>query len=449
MEEVVYIKNRKNIELCLKLNIDPSRDKLCILEHGLGARKEYPHMRVFEDEFAKFGYNVINIDASDSINASGSSAEGITFSGHLSDLEDVIDWAKTQNFYHEPFVLSGQSLGARTCAVYASTHPTQVSQLFCAALPWLDNPLQDEYIAEIAQKIKSNGQFEKVSKSTGKTLIIKPTFIEDINKIKLSELAPKILAETFVIVGDLDLKCRKSCARKFYNLLKCNKHFDILKNVPHDMANTEENKATFEKYLDMQLSKISGTKYRDYESIIPTALHTAYPLIFTDIPHSKDMFDALSSLGFPENLKNEKLSVELEARYKLISQLLEQSQITQVLELACGYTCRGLNSCLENSDTKYVEFDLPQIINTKIALLNRFCKTPSNLKFVSGNALDFDDLKSACRCFDKRKPIAVINQGFMRYLSFEEKRKLAQNIYKIIAKNGGIWITSDVTPAPR
>ena len=42
----------------------------------------------------------------------------------------------------------------------------------------------------------------------------------------------------------------------------------------------------------------------DYESIIPTALHTAYPLIFTDIPYSKEIFNELSKNGFDEKLKN-------------------------------------------------------------------------------------------------------------------------------------------------
>lgn len=188
-------------------------------------------------------------------------------------------------------------------------------------------------------------------------------------------------------------------------------------------------------------------KLDSFESIIPTALHTAYPLIFTDIPYSKPIYDELLKFGFPENLKNEKIAVEIEARYKLISKLLEQSGIKQVLELACGYTARGVDFCEKNPDAKYAELDLKPVIETKTKILESVATIPKNLKLCSGNALSFTSLKRATETFDKSKPIAVLNQGLMRYLNFDEKAKLAKNIHKLISANGGVWITCDVTPA--
>lgn len=185
-----------------------------------------------------------------------------------------------------------------------------------------------------------------------------------------------------------------------------------------------------------------------FDTIIPTALHTAYPLIFTDIPYAKEMYEGLQSLGFPENLKNEKIAIELEARYKLTDKLLLNcGGESQVIELACGYTTRGLDLCQKHKNMRYVEVDLPQVIETKTKLLKRFTTLPGNFKMVAGNALDFEILNKICKNFDTSKPIVIINQGLMRYLDFDEKRKLAENIYKIISKNGGIWITCDVTPA--
>lgn len=223
--------------------------------------------------------------------------------------------------------------------------------------------------------------------------------------------------------------------------------YGFLPQVPHDLANTPETKAIFSKELDNIFSKLKGLESPDFESIIPTALHTLYPLIYTDIPYSQEMFDELQKLGFPENLKNKTLAIELEARYKLTDKLLAESKIDQVVELACGYTTRGLSLCQANSKMKYYEVDLPKVVNTKTALLNRFATIPDNLKLFAGNALDYDRLKQICDLFGTKKPIAIINQGLMRYLNFDEKRKLAQNIYKIISKNNGIWITCDVTPA--
>ena len=76
MLEIKNIKNRKGLNMAVRINWSPERNKCVFLEHGLGARKEYPHMLVLEEVFAEYGYNVINLDATDSLNESESSAGG-------------------------------------------------------------------------------------------------------------------------------------------------------------------------------------------------------------------------------------------------------------------------------------------------------------------------------------------------------------------------------------
>ena len=39
MEKVIYIRNRQNVKMAVKLNVSPERKKCAFLEHGLGARK--------------------------------------------------------------------------------------------------------------------------------------------------------------------------------------------------------------------------------------------------------------------------------------------------------------------------------------------------------------------------------------------------------------------------
>ena len=72
----IFIENRKGLKMALRVTTDENNDKLAFLQHGLGARKEYPHMLVLEQEFAKHGFNVVNIDATDSLNESESSRGG-------------------------------------------------------------------------------------------------------------------------------------------------------------------------------------------------------------------------------------------------------------------------------------------------------------------------------------------------------------------------------------
>ena len=44
------------------------------------------------------------------------------------------------------------------------------------------------------------------------------------------------------------------------------------------------------------------------------------------------------------------------------------------------------------------------------------------------------------------EPVAVINEGLLRYLTFQEKRIVAKNVYNLLSEFGGVWITCDVTP---
>ncbi len=139
------------------------------------------------------------------------------------------------------------------------------------------------------------------------------------------------------------------------------------------------------------------------------------------------------------------MAPEMEARYKLINKLLNKYGIKQVLELAAGYSSRGL--IYSKKEYNYVELDLKSVSKNKKEMLQSIEKNiPKSLNIISGNALKKDDFKKLESYFKTDEQIAVINEGLLRYLTFDEKRQVAQNIYELLSKYGGIWITSDVTP---
>lgn len=71
---------------------------------------------------------------------------------------------------------------------------------------------------------------------------------------------------------------------------------------------------------------------------------------------------------------------------------------------------------------------------------------PNNLHITSGNALNYADFKKCDEFLDTNKEVAIINEGLLRYLTFEEKEVVAKNIYNVLKKYNGVWITCDVTP---
>jgi len=201
--------------------------------------------------------------------------------------------------------------------------------------------------------------------------------------------------------------------------------------------------------------ELHDSNSRRFERIGQTALMTTYWRSFSDIPVSKEVWQEIDRIhqesGAPisdEWKEHPAIAPQLEARYKLIDKLLDQSGLDQVLEVAAGVATRGLNSATKF--TNYVELDMPGVIQEKVRVTQRLAakgkvRPPDNLHFVPGDALDRRDMATAASSLDPTKPIGVINEGLMRYLSFEERAKLASNIHWLLGRAGGAWITPDIT----
>ena len=91
------------------------------------------------------------------------------------------------------------------------------------------------------------------------------------------------------------------------------------------------------------------------EKISPTAWTIAHRRIFTDIPYSKAIFNEIERLrrlqgvDIPDELKSPEIAPQIEARYKLVSKLLAQNHVEQVLEIAAGFSPRGLDLTSDSS----------------------------------------------------------------------------------------------------
>jgi len=149
----------------------------------------------------------------------------------------------------------------------------------------------------------------------------------------------------------------------------------------------------------------------NFEKVIPTAWMVAYRRTFSDIPYSQEIFDKLEEIrkrdkleDIPSELKKPELAPQFEARHKLIDRLISQSNTGQVLELASGFSSRGLVMSKDNG-INYVEMDLPSVIQEKKQIVGEIAleessNVPSNLYFVPGNVLDFESFERAVKHFD-------------------------------------------------
>jgi len=183
-------------------------------------------------------------------------------------------------------------------------------------------------------------------------------------------------------------------------------------------------------------------KDNSFNEISPTAIQGAYYKTFTDVPYSKEILhEARKYEDLPSDIIIDKHSIIREARHKIVSEFLAKSGISQVFEIAAGYSPRGL-IFTEDENCEYVEMDLPIVAENKKKVVNSISKR-QNLHILSGNALDKEVFDEATKYFDTKKPVAVVNEGLLRYLTFEEKAILATNIHQLLKHFGGVWVTGD------
>jgi len=126
-----------------------------------------------------------------------------------------------------------------------------------------------------------------------------------------------------------------------------------------------------------------------------------------------------------------------------VSRLVEEKGAQHVLELAAGLSPRGMD--FARRGIVYVEADLEESTTMKrelvIALLG---SVSEGLHLCAANVLDREQLLACCAPLTAGRPVAVTAEGLLRYLTFEEKKRLAGNVLEILQRYGGWWITPDV-----
>jgi len=196
-----------------------------------------------------------------------------------------------------------------------------------------------------------------------------------------------------------------------------------------------------------------------FEKISLTAKLTAYMRQFSDVPFAKDVAQAVAARqAFDELLRAHQLAADdlvayapiFEARYKSIAGRLRATGTDQVLELASGLSLRGLAMTEADPALTYVETDLEALTAEKRALVTRLRHEhhlPDRGRYLlsAANALDLGELWDATAALRRDRPLAIVSEGLLQYLSPAELEVVAGNIRALLAAfaRGGLWITSD------
>lgn len=194
---------------------------------------------------------------------------------------------------------------------------------------------------------------------------------------------------------------------------------------------------------------------RDYSTISPSAKSLLLTKGLTDIPFIANAArlvwgdHALNEIsGHTHDALFLRRLMHFEVRYKSLDSLLQELGGKNFLEISSGFSFRGLDRCMQNADTVYVDTDLPEVIATKIKLTEQLIdqqniRLQGQLHTLAMNALDEDSFTKNIELLPAG-PVNILNEGLLVYLNTAEKMRLCEIIRAILKKRGGYWVTADV-----
>lgn len=255
------LQNRKGLKIVGELETPNQEPKgTCIVQHGYSGFKEQPHVIAMKNAFLEQGFVTFNFDTTNSFGESDGKLEDSRIGLHADDLEDVVTWAKEQDWFVEPLALTGTSMGGYSVLSYAENHPGDVS--YCVPVaPVVSGKLIHESNQEKDpdgyKKWQETGWLEKESSSKSGVIKRSPwdLMVEYMNHDLLPQ-ADKLTMPILLIGGSEDTSIPiKHLEILFDAIPEGNKTFEILEGLPHTPRKQEQLellKSTIANWLEKQ-----------------------------------------------------------------------------------------------------------------------------------------------------------------------------------------------------
>lgn len=243
-----FIKNSDGEKLAVVVEglENKSTRKLVFIEHGLSSYKEYHSVRRAAEAFLNNGYVVVTFDTRHTFGESDGDIKLASLTNSIADLQTVITWAETQDFFVRPFALSGHSLGGGSVIYYAEQYPDSVDRLVS-----LGGMVGGKYY--LRSYMLHNKEFFEKWRDTGMRFCRKSNdkkicgyvsfdFVLDLQNYDLVFDGGKITAKTLLITGENDLSSTIYNNERLLEKITAPKEFVIIKDSPHTFDSEQNQK---------------------------------------------------------------------------------------------------------------------------------------------------------------------------------------------------------------
>lgn len=253
------IKNRYGLDIAVMVEIPKNPKGLAFIVHGFMSFKEAPHIQKLSELYLQQQIIVVRFDATHSFGQSEGNNSG-TITTYTHDLEDVIDWAQQQDWFIEPYILTGHSLGGIAILEAAKTRIEKIKGLAPLATVFsgtLDHEAykamdREGYEAWQATGFKSwlNRKAPEISRE------IPFSHMENRLLYNVLEYAADITVPVFMIVGTEDLYCPPANQQMLYDALGTkDKEIHVIEGAPHSFK-SEYDLSRLEKHFAPWLARI-------------------------------------------------------------------------------------------------------------------------------------------------------------------------------------------------
>jgi len=251
--EKLFIKSREGRKIAVIIEKTENPAGLAFIMHGLGDSKNSPHIELFARCFRENNYSVVRFDARNTNGESEGKFEDADVGNYFTDLEDVIAWAKQRDFYQEPFILCGHSLGGMCSAFYAENYPREVKALAQISTTINAALSRENYSAAELKNWEKTGWLAE--DWDGEIIRLKWSYMQAKENFDLLPRAGKLTMPVVLIVGEFDKGTPPAHQRILFDKLPGPKEIHIIKGAPHTFREREHLDEVY-RILDEWIKKI-------------------------------------------------------------------------------------------------------------------------------------------------------------------------------------------------
>ena len=191
----------------------------------------------------------------------------------------------------------------------------------------------------------------------------------------------------------------------------------------------------------------SKNSYEAANPVFNTAKMTSYFLAKSGNKYAEQIIAATGfdiQLAYDSNPSLEAIQlpnmIGQDVRYEAVNLRIRESGFKNILDIACGFSPRGLEMSLEGCN--YVGGDLQMVVPVITPVIEDLAGDRKSM--ISYTVVDATNQESFSAAASKLSgPVCIVTEGLMPYLNASEKELVFSNVAKILKEHGGCYICPD------